>query len=261
MRTDCTCGSVTQNTAHWVRVSFTQAFTHSPIMYYSYPFSHCADGLISMADRSNIVGEVASTLAELASRWIQSGTIDFDLLIAATVDSEWARIHKPVISTNKFGHTLYTKFLTSEPQGMLVICHRNCGAEVLAKPKKNKVNYTCMGCGSTTKTTLFKSDKTTILGYRGLTKTPFPQEQYPTEWTLPKATLKALGKHLSVDSALPPKSRSTTPASTTPASTPRTTTPAPSTESDSDLLPQPGPSKRVDPPGTGSAAAKRQRRR
>ena len=200
-----------------------------------------------MADHSNIVAETASTLVEFSARWVQSATADFDILVACTMDREWARVHKPVISTKGDGHMLYTKWQVSEPDGKRVICHRNCEARVNFKPRKESVKYNCTHCNSTTSTPLSKRNKATILGHWELTKTPFPQEQYPTEWELPKPTYIRSSKSL-----LPPRSKSTTPASITP-----TATPPPSTESDSEFLQEPGPSNSKGRP----VAARRQRRR
>ena len=105
-----------------------------------------------MADHSNVVGEVASTLAEFTSRWVQSGTRDLDIIVASTIDHEWARIHKPVLSTREHHHVLYTKSQASQPEGKLVICHRNCGVLISSKARKETVVHTCTGCESKTST-------------------------------------------------------------------------------------------------------------
>ena len=152
-----------------------QTYHHS-----SYGIRHCSNAVLSMADYSNVVGEVASTLAEFTSRWVQSGTWDLNITVASTINHEWARIHKPVLSTKEHHHVPYTKSQASQPEGKLVICHCNCGVPISSKARKTTVVHTSTGCESKTSTPFIRPDKTSTLGQWELIKMPFPQEQYPT---------------------------------------------------------------------------------
>ena len=54
--------------------------------------------VISFADNSNIVGEIATRVLDIASRWVRSGSTDFDVIMASTIDAEWAFIRKKDIN-------------------------------------------------------------------------------------------------------------------------------------------------------------------
>jgi hypothetical protein len=140
--------------------------------------------MLSMANNSTVVGRVAPTLADFASLWARSPS-GYDFLIASTMKAEWAAVHKPVISREGV-YTLYTQFKVSEPDGKLVLCHRMCKASISSKSRPNVVRFICSACGSRCSTPKFTSNRETLLGHRQLRKTTFPQEQYPTEWELPK---------------------------------------------------------------------------
>ncbi|KAF9784726.1 hypothetical protein BJ322DRAFT_1021414 [Thelephora terrestris] len=70
---------------------------------------HCADGVLSFADHSNVVGELATRVLDFTSRWVWSASRDFDVIVASAFDREWALAHKPVISTAQ-GDTQWSVF-------------------------------------------------------------------------------------------------------------------------------------------------------
>ena len=151
--------------------------------------SHGTDAVISLANAATLVSEVSSHLAEFAVRWIQSPS-GFNEIVAATIPADWARAHRLVISRVDQGeqiHTLYTRFLLSEPKGMLVRCHNNCGQECKNRTSGNNRRFICMLCGSRTSIRRDDLDTSTVLGRKFLVETPFPQAQYPTQWTLATA--------------------------------------------------------------------------
>ena len=216
-------------------------------------FRHCAKAVISMAAVSNVPGEVNLPVAALARRWVQSGTRDFDLLVGSTMNPKWMRAHQPVVSTVEHGHILYTEFLPSEFEGKLVLCPGRCKVEIEVKVRKDTVKHMCHRCKMRTNTPLIKSDKSTPLGYLGIRKVAYPREIHIAEWKL------------STGPAIPtPPLKSpylTTPASSTSAFTTPSATPPPSTDCESDLAPQPGPSRSANRQDARPTAAKRQRRR
>jgi hypothetical protein len=182
---------------------------------------HCADALLSLANNNTIVGQIAGALGDFASLWVQSPS-SYDFLIGYAMRGEWTAAHKPVLS-RAGAHTLYTTFKRSEPEGRLVICHRSCKAAVASKVRKNNVRFTCTACGSKCTTEKYTSNKGTLLGHYGLVKTAFPQEQYPTEWELPKP---AEGREGSIEVETDVQ------AATLPHSTPSNTSPPPSITTD-----------------------------
>jgi hypothetical protein len=153
---------------------------------------HCADAIISFADNSNVVGQISTRAADFCSRWIQSATNDYDVIVASVFPPDWAMVHKPVISTREEGHMLYTKARPSEPDGMIVLCHRQCEALLDADPRGSTVRFTCTDCGSRCSTPLVNPNTRTILGSRGLIKVPYPRIIYPTEWKLPEKGLPSI---------------------------------------------------------------------
>lgn len=93
-------------------------------------------------------------------------------------------VHKPIVSTKKGGHNLYTKATTSEPKGELVLCHRRCEALLDAEPRGKTVRFICTDCHSRCTIPLIKPPANTVLGSRRLVKVPYPRKLYPTEWEL-----------------------------------------------------------------------------
>ena len=145
-------------------------------------FSHCADAVISLANRTTIVGDVAGTLSELLVAWTTTPS-DYDALFAATVRDDWARRHRPVLSRGSDDHTLYVGFSITEPDGDLVRCHRGCGIENRwYTTKGNTVQITCKECGSLCTVEKVTQDRTTALEVRHLVKTCYPPRQADTTW-------------------------------------------------------------------------------
>ena len=111
-------------------------------------FRHCAEGVVSLADNTTVVGKVASQIGDFASRWVQSRSTDFNVLAAMTFPAEWVREHWPVISTPDGEHVLYTRYQASHPNGQPVLCGSGCRVPLRAKPRKATVRIVCTGCKS-----------------------------------------------------------------------------------------------------------------
>lgn len=95
--------------------------------------SHCADAVLSLANKITLVGDVVDALLSFTALWVQTPS-DYDVLVAKSFSAEWTRAHEPVISRKgDAGHTLYTRFSVAQPGGMLVLCHRMCHQQILAK--------------------------------------------------------------------------------------------------------------------------------
>src|SRR5262249_15809982 len=146
-------------------------------------FSHCAD-IISLADSANVVGEVSLTLIKLCQRWIQTASNDYDVMVATTVDAEWAGIHQLVISTSG-GHMLYTKVISEEPGGQFIRCHRGCAPTFDVDAQTKMVRVICRMCKSTTVFPRFEPPKGSLLTSENLIRIPFPPTQYPAQWKEP----------------------------------------------------------------------------
>ena len=158
--------------------------------------SHCADAVLSMANPTNVIGQIAGRVAEFVRRWIQSPTIDYDTIVAATFDAEWARMNSPVITTVRWvpdehnpgesrevtRHTLYTAFQIGEPNGEVVKCHYGCDVPMKAKARKTVVRLTCTGCRSRCSVRLRKKKPYSALGTRGLVAVEFPRVQHEADW-------------------------------------------------------------------------------
>jgi hypothetical protein len=142
---------------------------------------HCADAVLSLADKATIDREAVSTLTEFIARWIQSPS-GYDSIFALTIPADWARIHKPVLSTRAQGHIQYCQFNIGEPNGQVILCPWMCKQPVNAKVGKTYVRQRCLGCGVRCSTPKVTSDRSTLLGRCGLVKTPYPREQYKAEW-------------------------------------------------------------------------------
>lgn len=147
--------------------------------------SHCADAVLSLANKVTVVGDVAETLLKFTALWVQTPS-DYDVLIAKSVSAQWAKVHQPVISRHgDAAHTLYTKFSLAEPGGKQVVCHRSCDQVISSKQVKEKVRMMCLGCKSKCVIPVVRSDQETFLAKVNLIKVRFPPKQYPTEWKLP----------------------------------------------------------------------------
>ena len=125
-------------------------------------------------------------MLDITSQWVRSGSTDFDVIMASTVDPDWALAHRPVVSTRN-GHTLYTKSRLCEPEGKVVLCPLRCEALLHhdLNPKATLIKFTCTNCGSNCNIKSTKPSKTTRLGRRGLIKVDYPQVQLPAQWNIP----------------------------------------------------------------------------
>jgi len=138
--------------------------------------------VISLANRSNVVGEVASRLGDFAARWIQSASTDLDVIVATTLDAEWARLHQPVLSVRGGDHVLYTRYQSAHPDGSRVICGLGCSAPLRAKPRRNLIRITCTKCRSRCTVPFRKLEKQTALGQHDLVRVECPPPRYPVSW-------------------------------------------------------------------------------
>jgi hypothetical protein len=153
---------------------------------YSHAPSLCFDAIVSLANRTTVVGDVACTLSEFATAWVTTPS-DYDTLFAATVRSDWARLHRPVLSRGRTDHVLYTGFHVTEPLGQVVRCHQGCGVENRSySVKGQRASITCRQCGSTCTIDFggARSDPSTALGSRSLVKVDYPQPLLPVQWLL-----------------------------------------------------------------------------
>jgi len=112
------CGpSVNQTIAHhsllqrWVQRLSSRVY----FMNNSYAeCSHCADAVLSLSNNATIFGEVAAPLVDFAARWAQSPS-DYDFIVSATLNTEWASKHHPVLSRADHSHFVYTQYRRWEP--------------------------------------------------------------------------------------------------------------------------------------------------
>lgn len=113
----------------------------------------------------------------------------YDLLFARVVRSDWALRHRPVLSTGRDNHTLYTGVTHTEPDGLIAPCHQQCGVENQeSEVIGNKVVITCNGCRSSTRFDRAKQKTSSVLDKFFLLKTKYPQGVAPIEWKLPNPT-------------------------------------------------------------------------
>lgn len=144
--------------------------------------SHCADAVVSLANRTTIVGDVAATLVDFLVAWVTTPS-SYDVLFAKTIRDDWARRHRPVLTTRQDGHVLYTGFSPAEPNGEVVRCHRQCAPEnQWSNVRKKNILFICKQCNSQCVVGKATYDASTFLGARHLIKTVFPQKQAETQW-------------------------------------------------------------------------------
>ena len=91
-------------------------------------------------------------------------------------------------------HFIYSKYDFLRPDGVLVWCHNRACKEPLTRRAHSKHVYKCGECHSTCTTLLVKMDQTTLLGHITVVKTPYPQPQYPVEWSWPELVKAAWEK-------------------------------------------------------------------
>jgi hypothetical protein len=132
--------------------------------------------VLSLANDATLISEVSLPITDFITRWVQSSST-FDTIVAATVPQRWARAHLPVLSTSE-GHTLYTGFSSSEPNGHRIVCPGDCKREIQVDVRKNNVRHQCLKCGWKCFTPKVEHDKSTVLAWNNLLKVPFPQLRY-----------------------------------------------------------------------------------
>lgn len=159
---------------------------------------------------------------------------DFDVLIANTIPADWAQVHRPVLSTGPDSHHLYTRLDITEPNGQLIWCSNDCGAENLyTSMSGTDVRVDCKGCNKYCLVPTVKTDSSSILTQRSLIKVKYPQPKARAHWKLKEDEDKKRARRRGKPSA----SLLQTSAPTT-----RTNTPSASPQ------PQPSPPTHLDAP-------------
>jgi hypothetical protein len=176
--------SFPQLATRWVGLG-PESYFRLSLVHLTVYASHCADGVLSFANMSNLVGDIATVVMEFSSRWVQTPS-DYDFLVADTMPAEWCQTNQPVLSRHGKGHSVYSKFSFGRPNGMLVLCHRRCDKVVTSRDmgKGRRVQYKCEECGSRCTTARIQNDRTTNLGRRSIVKAEYPLALYPVEWKL-----------------------------------------------------------------------------
>lgn len=154
-----------------------------PWSYGSTTVRHCADAVLSFANKATVVSRMMTRLMEFICQWAQTPS-DYDVLIAHAFSAEWAQDHLPVLS-RKGEHVMYTGWNPIEPEGLPLFCHnRGCGVENRVwERRKTKVHLTCLACGSTCSLDAPHAlDMTTPLGRREMLKVGFPPKPALGEW-------------------------------------------------------------------------------
>ena len=176
--------------------------SYSCILLYSpWDTSHCAN-IISLANPSTVVREVATQLANLAAYWVQTGS-DFPVLFAKAIPPRWAKQHQPVLSQHEHDparftnyirrptrrpflpgqdedHILFTKFSFKQPVGMLCPCYQKCERPIKSRPIPNhRIQLTCTECDDVWAVPATPTDRSTALGHASLVAVVYPQRIYP----------------------------------------------------------------------------------
>jgi hypothetical protein len=147
-----------------------------------HPLSLSADAIVSLANTTTVVGDVAGTLSEFATLWVTTPS-DYDTIFAATVHWQWARLHRPVLSTGRDDHVMYTGFHTAEPLGQLTRCPRDCGVENRSyHVSGRRVIVTCRGCNAQCSLDKVGIDASKTLGSRSLLKVAYPPALVAAHW-------------------------------------------------------------------------------
>lgn len=200
--------------------------------------SHCADAVLSFANKATVVSEVSATLLNFVAYWVQTQS-DYDTLISKTMDKDWAENHKPVLSRRHHDpkryttfftgnqpvpiepppvqddHILYTKFSLGNPMGRYIDCPTGrCKQKLGNKQTKLGVRISCPVCLLRCTIPSFKTDRSDILCGKALVAVHFPIKRYPiTKWDTPEDA-----KPLLNDYVLDPSSPKSTPAPSPPPS-------------------------------------------
>ena len=101
---------------HEVRYSRGKFKQSSPLWpgYSLICISHCADAVLSLANISTVVSEVANTLTDLITYWVQTFS-DYDILMGKVMKNEWGKVHMPIISRRGHDPTRYTTYVSGQP--------------------------------------------------------------------------------------------------------------------------------------------------
>ena len=142
-------------------------------------------------------------VGQFAVEWAQTHS-DYDNLVARAFDPKWASKHRPVISRNRV-HTLYTGYLVTQPDGMLIICPYDCGVENLLHTVKGHIaRLRCLACNSTCNILRVPEDRSTVLGRQEIVKVEFPQPVAAAPWLTATARARLGNTHLPPPQPLQP---------------------------------------------------------
>ena len=165
------------------------------------PLSNCdlwsrldADAILSFANEFTVVGDISADVVKFILGWVTSRS-DYDTLVAASFNADFASQHRPVISRQDNVHTLYTGHSLVEPQGHLICCVRKVKGRphdrrhLVPRIRKTKVVITCKykGCTSTCEVAPWELDRSTPLGHKNIVKVAFLQEELDVRWTHPES--------------------------------------------------------------------------
>ena len=144
---------------------------------------HCADAVLSFANKATVVSRMMAKLMDFIVQWAQTPS-DYDILIAKTITAEWAQEHLPVLSRDG-AHVMYTGYNVVEPDGRPLVCHNtDCGVEnrVWEQKRNGKIRLCCLSCRSKCTVDQVALDTTTTLGRRELLKVSFPPPPNAAGW-------------------------------------------------------------------------------
>src|SRR5579872_3460601 len=145
--------------------------------------SHCADAVVSLANKVTIVGEVSSELQKFAARWVQSASTDYDVIVATTFRKGWLTNHELVISTPSAGHMLYSEWTSLYPNGREVVCLNGCQPNMKYRARGPKTRFMCRHCKSVGWVKLTPPAKPQLLDKYSLVKTKYPRSRSKVLWT------------------------------------------------------------------------------
>ena len=151
---------------------------------------HCADAVLSFANRKTLVGDVSPVLIDFTCGWIQTPS-NYDVLVAKTMTPSWVAIHQPVISrhngTPKGEHTLFTEYGAGYPDGQIALCPKRCGRPMVHKAGDTNVRVRCSECKTTARVPKFTTGRTTILAAVDIVPVPFPRPIFSVSWVSGKS--------------------------------------------------------------------------
>ena len=149
------------------------------------PPSLSADGVLSLANVVTVVSIVSPVFLDFVTKWVQTPST-LTRIACCTLTDSWASRHRPVISSGKDIHNLYTGYDVAEPEGKLVRCHQGCGAEnLMQNVGGSHVEVVCRRCRSSCTFEKVESSSWSVTFPRNLVITPFPQERFMVHWFPP----------------------------------------------------------------------------